>query len=233
MLAAPAQSVAMPAFSKIQDDPARLGHTFLRSTSLMCSLTLPVFLGMLLVGPRLIPEVFGTKWEAAIVPMQILCVGGMFRALQMFVHPTFMALGRVGLYTWVFGIDASVTAIGCWLVASHGVAAVACAVVVAAGITGIVNFLVISRLVSLSFTSLAAMTWPILIACAIMALAVLGIAQVLNGHVYELIVIFAQIVVGVASYIVAIAILARELWGELWGIVKLMRNQKRTLQPVA
>ncbi len=222
VLATPAQSVAMPVFSKIQDDPERLGRMFVRSTSLVCALALPVFLGLLLVGPRLIPPMLGVKWKAAIVPMQILCVSGILRGAQTFVHPTFMALGRVGLYMWIFLLDAAASAIGCWLAATHGVAAVAWAVVVAAGVTGLVNFFVISRLVTLSFANLYAATWPILVACGIMALAVLGTERVLIGQVHELIVLVAQVVIGMVCYGTAVAVLARELWGELWNMAKLI-----------
>jgi O-antigen/teichoic acid export membrane protein len=227
VLAVPAQSVAMPAFSKLQDDPWRLGRAFVRSTSLLCALAFPALLGMVCVGPRLIPAVLGTKWGAAVVPMQILCVGGILRGAQTFVHPTFMALGRVGLYMWIFVLDAAVSAVGCWIGATHGVASVAWAVVMAAAVTGVANFFVISRLVTLSFGDLYAATWPILVACGTMSLAVLGTERVLVGRVDDLIVLVAQAVVGAVSYGAAIAVLARELWDELWNMLNLMRTSKR------
>jgi PST family polysaccharide transporter len=230
MLTLPMQSVAMPAFSKIQDDPERLARTFVWSTTLVCALALPAFLAMLLIGPHLIPMVLGAKWESAIVPMQILCVAGMLRAAQTFVHPTYMALGRVVLLMWVFGLDAAVSAIGCWLAATHGMASVAWAVVVAAGVTGVVNLLVLSRLVRLSFASLTTKMWPTLVACGIMALAVLGTERVLGGRIHDLILVVVQTVVGAASFGTAFALLARELWSELWSIAKLMRSQKQEMQ---
>ena len=44
---------------------------------------------------------------------------------------------------------------------------------------------------TLSFADLYAATWPILVACGIMALAVLGTERVLVGRVHELIVFVA------------------------------------------
>jgi O-antigen/teichoic acid export membrane protein len=77
----PVIRVAMPLFSGIQDQAERLGRVFLRSTSLVCSVALPAFLGLLLIARDLIPLLFGSKWEAAIVPTQILCVGACVRAV--------------------------------------------------------------------------------------------------------------------------------------------------------
>jgi O-antigen/teichoic acid export membrane protein len=228
VIASPAQSVAMPAFSKMQDEPERLGRTFVRLTSLLCVVALPTFLGMLLLGPRLIPAVLGSKWGTAIVPMQILCAAGMLRTAQTFAHPIFMALGRVGLYTWIFALDAAVSAVGCWLASTHGVGSVAWAVVAAAGVAGLANFFVISRLVTLSFADLFAATWPILVACGTMSVAVLGTEHMLDGRIHELILLVMLVLIGIAAYGVTIALLAREFYNELWDIVRLMRASKRT-----
>ena len=232
-LISPAQRVAMPAFSRMQADVSLLGRTFVRSTCLVCALALPAFLGTLLIGPRLIPAVFGTKWDAAVIPMQILCVAGIFRAVQTFVDPTFLALGRVRLYTWLFALYASLSGVGCWLAATHGMAAVAWAMVVAAGGTGVANFFVVSRLVRIPFGGLYAGMWPILVACGIMGLSVFGTERVLSGRVHELIVLVTQVVIGMVCYGTAVAVLARELWDELWSIAKLMRGQTQAVQPPA
>ena len=230
LLTAPMQSVAMPAFSKIQDDPVRLARAYERSTIMVCAFALPVFLGMILVGPNVIHMVFGAKWEASIVPMQILCVAGILRAAQTFVHPTFIALGRVGLYMLVFGFDAALSAVGCWIAATHGMAAVAWAVVFAAGATGVANLFVVSRLVCISFASLTAGIWPILAACGIMVLTVLGIDRSLSGRVNELTMVIAQAVAGAVVYSTAVSVLARDLWGELWSISKTMIGKKGMVQ---
>jgi teichuronic acid exporter len=89
-------------FSGIQDQSERLMGAFLRSTSLVCSVALPAFVGLILVSPDLIPALFGAKWHAAVVPTQILCIAGAVRAVQTFAYPTMMALARAGRWMWVF-----------------------------------------------------------------------------------------------------------------------------------
>jgi O-antigen/teichoic acid export membrane protein len=219
-ISAPVTRVAMPLFSGIQDESERLMRVFLRSTSLVCSVALPAFLGLFLVAPDLIPLVFGSKWEPAIVPTQILCVGGCVRVVQTFVHPTMMALGKAGLYMSLFALSAAASAAGCFLAAGHGVAAVAWAVVIAGAITGVANFLVLSRLLHFSPPAPLHALSPIVAGCGVLALAVIGVDRTLSGHVHALVNVSLQIVVGASAYAASMAFLARGLSAELWSTAK-------------
>jgi O-antigen/teichoic acid export membrane protein len=216
-IAAPVARVALPLFSGIQDQSERLMRVFLRSTSLVCSVAFPAFLGLLLVAPDLIPLVFGAKWTAAIVATQILCVAGGVRVVQTFVHPTMMALGRAGAYMSLFALSAFASAAGCLLAAGHGIAAVAWAVVIASAITGLANFMVLSRLLHFSPTALVHAVSPIVAGCAVLALAVIGIDHALSGHVHALMKVVIQIGIGGLVYAASMAFLARELTAELWS----------------
>jgi PST family polysaccharide transporter len=216
----PVIRVAMPLFSGIQDQSERLMRVFLRSTSLVCSVALPAFLGLLLVAPDVIPLVFGSKWEAAIVPIQILCVAGCVRAVQTFVHPTMMALGRPGVYTSVFALSAAASATGCLLAVGYGVAAVAWAVVIAATITGLANFMVLSRLLHFSPAAPLQALSPVVAACGVLAITVIGIDRALSGHVHALVKVSLQIVLGASVYAASMVFFARGLSAELWNTAK-------------
>ena len=232
-MSAPVQRVAMPLFSGIQDESARLMRAFLQSTSLICSVALPAFLGLLLVAPTLIPLVFGSKWEAAIVPTQILCVAGCVRAVQTFVHPTMMALGRAGLYMASFVVSAVASAAGCLLAASHGVSAVAWAVVIASAITGLANFVVLSRLLHFSPTAPVQALSPIVAGCGVMALTVIGVDHALSGHFHVSVKVFFQIIVGASVYVASMAVLARELSAEIWSTAKPLFVKSQPAEPHA
>ncbi len=230
-ISAPVTRVAMPLFSGIQDQSARLGQVFLQATSLVCSVALPAFLGLLLVAPDLIPLVFGSKWEAAIVPTQILCVGGCVRAVQTFVHPTMMALGRAGVYTSLFALSAAASVAGCLLAAGHGVAAVTWATVIASAITGLANFLVLSRLLHFSPAAPLQAVSPIVAGCGLMALGVIGVDHALSGHVHVPVKISLQIIVGASVYAAGIAFFARELSTELWTMAKPLLMKRGSTEP--
>jgi O-antigen/teichoic acid export membrane protein len=219
-IAVPATRVAMPLFSGIQDQTERLRRAFLRSTSLVCSVALPAFLGLLLVAPDLMPIIFGSKWQAAIVPIQILCVLGCVRAVQTFVHPTMMALGRPGVYTSTFVLSAVASAAGCLLTARHGVAAVAWAVVLASAITGLANFIILSRLLGFSSAALVQAVSPIAAGCGVLVLGVIGVNHGVRAHVHPLVTVVLEIVVGGLVYTASMAVLARGLSAELWSTAK-------------
>jgi polysaccharide transporter, PST family len=226
-ISAPVTRVAMPLFSGIQDQSERLMGVFLRSTSLVCSIALPAFVGLLLVGPDLIPAVFSAKWQAAVVPTQILCVVGCVRAIQTFAYPTMMALGRAGSWVWLFALYAVVSAAGCYIAAGHGVAAIAWAVVAAGTITGVANFIVLSRLLQFSPWAPIQALSPILSCCLVLAFAVSAVDHALDGHVHALVNVAAQIAAGTTAYAVSMAFLARRLSSELWSTAKplLMRSR--------
>ncbi|CAN5682799.1 lipopolysaccharide biosynthesis protein [soil metagenome] len=81
MLGRPFNQVLSPAFSRIQDDAARLERAWLRSKRLSAAVVLPALLALVVVAPDFVPVVFGDQWEDAVLPLQLLCVGGLASSL--------------------------------------------------------------------------------------------------------------------------------------------------------
>ena len=69
---APISNVLFPAFSRLQDDPARLRQAFLRSQRLLVAMALPVGVGFALVAGPFINLVLGPQWTSAALVAQIL-----------------------------------------------------------------------------------------------------------------------------------------------------------------
>jgi polysaccharide transporter, PST family len=224
-VAAPTQAVAMPLFSGIQDQPERLGRIFLRSTSLVCSIAFPAFVGLLLVAPRLLPAVFGAKWNDAVLPLQILCVAGCVRAAQTFVHPSMLALGKPGIYTAIFTLNALVSALTCFLAARYSVAAVAYAVLISGVITGFVNCALLARLLRFHLTALGSNLLPILSACGLVVLALVTLDSTLSEHLGGLAIIAVQAAVATSVYIGSMMVLAPAIWAEFRVITKLITGK--------
>jgi O-antigen/teichoic acid export membrane protein len=74
-------SVLFPAMSRLQRDPARLQRAYLRMTALTGVISAPVMVAMAIAAPDLIATLYGPQWQGAVVPLQILCAFGYFRAL--------------------------------------------------------------------------------------------------------------------------------------------------------
>jgi PST family polysaccharide transporter len=81
-LTAPAGNVAIPAFSRLQDDPERFARYYLRALSLMVWIITPIF-GFLFVAARpVIVLVLGAKWAEAAPVFQILVISALGQLLM-------------------------------------------------------------------------------------------------------------------------------------------------------
>jgi len=73
----PIQHVVFPALASIQDDQERLRAVWLRGKRLALAIMAPGFLALAVVGPDLVPLVFGPKWNDSIPVLQLLCLAGL------------------------------------------------------------------------------------------------------------------------------------------------------------
>jgi PST family polysaccharide transporter len=74
-------SVLFPAFAKVQGDPQRLRRGYLFMTRLMALIAAPMMATLAVVAPHLVLSLYGPKWEGTVLPLQVLCLSGYFRAL--------------------------------------------------------------------------------------------------------------------------------------------------------
>lgn len=129
------QSVAFPVLSKC--DPERFERALKKFCELSSFIALPVFAGVAVVAPDLVPLLFGPKWNAAIPILQILTVYSAVRVVLGFVHPTMLAKGRTGLYVAMNIGFAALTFAGCLSATRWSPEAVAIAVLAAQVLFGI------------------------------------------------------------------------------------------------
>jgi O-antigen/teichoic acid export membrane protein len=216
----PVQRVALPLFAGVQTESERLLNAFVRGTSLVCLVTLPSLIGLLMVAPELIPFVLGHKWNAAVIPIQILCVGGCIKAIQTFVHPMMLAIGRPGLYTALFALNAIASTLGSWFAIRYGTAGIACAAVAASTLAGLANFIVLYRLLGLSSAKLVYAVLPPLVACGVMALCVIGVDRIMPMDAGIRAKLGAKIATGVVAYAGSMTVLQKELCYELWTLIR-------------
>jgi O-antigen/teichoic acid export membrane protein len=80
-LGRPFNEVLSPAFSRIQGDAERLERAWLRSKRLSVAVVAPAVLALVVLAPDFVPVVFGAQWDDAILPLQLLCIGGVAASL--------------------------------------------------------------------------------------------------------------------------------------------------------
>ncbi len=74
-------SVLFPALAHAQHDEARVRRAYLLLTTLTAMVAGPAMGTMTIAAPHLVGTLYGSRWTGAVLPLQILCVAGYFRAL--------------------------------------------------------------------------------------------------------------------------------------------------------
>ena len=87
-------NVTFPAFSKMQDNYEVLRHGYLKTITYISVVTFPLLAGLLVLAPLFITTVYTQKWNEMILPLQILCIGGMFSSITTFIGVIFWSTGR-------------------------------------------------------------------------------------------------------------------------------------------
>ena len=83
----------MPAYSKLQANPAALRNAYLRTLSLVMFVVMPATFGLITVARPLVQVLFGARWLEAVQPLQILAAFGLVRALASFAGYLFEGMG--------------------------------------------------------------------------------------------------------------------------------------------
>lgn len=95
-LSAPAGSVAVPAFSRLQGDPERFARYYLRAANLMAWISVPIFGFLFVAADPVIALVLGNKWRGAAPIFQILAIAALGQLLFESTIWLFVSRGQSG-----------------------------------------------------------------------------------------------------------------------------------------
>lgn len=87
--------VMFPAFSKIQNDLAKIQSIYLYMTSSIAKVTFPILALLFVVAPELIGVVFGEQWRPVADIVRILCLPGMLQSMVSFNGTIYQSQGRM------------------------------------------------------------------------------------------------------------------------------------------
>lgn len=92
--------VMFPAYSKIKNSVRLLQQTFLKTFSMSAAFIMLIG-GLIIALANDFTQIFlGTKWAGIVVPMQVLAIWGVIRALGGSTSPIFLALGKPKIITY-------------------------------------------------------------------------------------------------------------------------------------
>jgi O-antigen/teichoic acid export membrane protein len=86
--------VLFPMFSKLQADPPQLRVEYLRGVRLVVAVVVPISVAIVVLAHDIVTALYGAKWAAAAVPLQILAVFGCFQALWVLNGYLYNAIGK-------------------------------------------------------------------------------------------------------------------------------------------
>ncbi|MEP7228158.1 MAG: lipopolysaccharide biosynthesis protein [Gemmatimonadales bacterium] len=130
-------NVLFPSLARLQGDQTRLGTAYVRGVSLIALAMLPASAVLVVLSPELIRVVLGPRWDAVVLPFQILTSCMLFRTSYKMSDSLARATGSVYRRAWRQVLYATLVIGGAWIGQHWGVAGVAVAVSVAL----VINFL--------------------------------------------------------------------------------------------
>ncbi|HXJ02593.1 MAG TPA: oligosaccharide flippase family protein, partial [Micropepsaceae bacterium] len=205
----PAVNVAVSVIAKIRDDPKKLTRTVLTATQLAAMISAPIFVGLALIAPLIVPLGFGAKWTASIPIIQILCVYGIVGSCALIWGAIIAGLGRPDVTLATTTTSAVVSVSVLLLAAPWGLAAASMAFVARGYLTMPFTPLIIARLTGIPAAVQYRVFAPVVLAVLIMAICVEATIIALGGVAAPFAMIAASIAVGVFSYGMTLYVVAR------------------------
>lgn len=220
---------AVPLLSRIQEDPERLRRACLRAFRYSLVLVMPAFAGVALTAGDIIHVLFGAKWEASSMVLQILAVAGVVNTLSLLVDAILTAVGYPQRVLGLSLLRGVLTVGGTLLAARFGIEGVAAVSVVKAAIFAPIGFGVLRWVGGVPFVTLLQACWPPLAGCLAMGAAVLGVHGVLPDWppVWRLML---TVLVGAGTYGLVMWLIARSTCDELLALIS--RRGKGSHAPV-
>ena len=189
--------VAFPAFSQVQHDVPRLRGLYLRSSTLVATLVLPLCAGVAVAAPEMVRVLLGPKWDASIPVLRALCVAIPLSLTTMFAG--IVADARANLHRKVvLNIEFIMLLVSLfWLLRGYGILGVA----VAIGIGEVMRTLLYMRIthkdLAVSYLSLFAIYLPGLRNAATVGVGIMLVSAGLRDLGWPLLVVFGlQMLVG-------------------------------------
>jgi O-antigen/teichoic acid export membrane protein len=92
--------VTFPTMSKVQQDTERLKKIYLKTINYLSSINFPIYAFLFIMAPDLVPLIFGSKWNEAILIVQILSLYGAIRSTGNPIGSLILAKGKANWGFW-------------------------------------------------------------------------------------------------------------------------------------
>jgi O-antigen/teichoic acid export membrane protein len=171
--------VTLPAFSKINHDPLRMGQGLLRLVSFCSFFTVPLFAAVAVMAEPIVLLLFGERWRDAAPLLSAFGFGGVLFSVSFFNAPVMTAAGRTGLVLTLTVVNGALNLLGFFIGSFWGALGVAIAFSLRGYLVLPLNLVFLRRSIGLSSGTYLKALWPSYAAAAIAFGAVFAIHRAL------------------------------------------------------
>jgi O-antigen/teichoic acid export membrane protein len=168
-------SVFFRIFAIIREEPERLRRAYRKSALAVSLVGIPSFAVLIVLGPELIPFVYGDQWRSSILPFQILCLAGAFRMSSAYASAVTQAQGRIWSEIARSSVYVTLVVAGAWLGAAWGIAGVAVGVAIANCVMSLLMQTLVCKLTDLRWREVFGPQLPALCIAGVFAVVMLGV----------------------------------------------------------
>jgi O-antigen/teichoic acid export membrane protein len=197
----PIVNVSLSALSRLQNNPAALSSATIRLMSVSGTALYPIFFGIAVVAPDVVPTLFGDKWDDAILFIQILSPISVAATVNYFLASSLTAAGRTRWILWQALAQVVLAVLLTVAAAPFGVVPALIANVVRASVIAVVNVWLLKLAIGTAPIAVGRALMPPLISALVMT-AVLAAARPLLVELTDVALLraMATAAVGAALY---------------------------------
>lgn len=216
-------TVAFPAFSRLQSEPERMRRAFYKVTQYTSLLSFPVFISLATLAPELVPAIFGEKWAPSIPVMQVLALIGILQSVLFFNASIIRASGKPSWELGIMVLNAVSSILGFLIAVKWGIVAVAASFVIVGYALAPISYFAVRRLIQVDFWVYLKQFVPPLLASLLMAAAIMGLKYGIQDQALNIYLkLTMYILAGILTYLLVIGLTARKLYGQVLELVSLM-----------
>lgn len=211
-------NVALPAFSRLQHEPARLNAMFNQVCGAAALVAFPTYALLAISAGQLIPAVFGTKWHTSVPVLELLTLAGAAQAQLAFTSSYVIAIGLIRReLPWTVVVTLA-ELVGFAAAVHFGIVAVAAALAIVLTVAWPIRLLFLRAWGGLSLRSYAnGLTAPVI---ATVVMAVLVVPLHLAAPFSTSATLVEELMLGLATYIVALFVMAPEQIRGAWRLLR-------------
>jgi Membrane protein involved in the export of O-antigen and teichoic acid len=220
--------VIFPVFSRIKDDTIAYKNGYLKLISFLSILTVPALFGLLSIASEFIIVVYGDKWAASILPLQILCLLGIISSISPASGPVFYSKGVPEIEFKLSLVKLPITALALLIGSLYGIVGIATSMTIVAFVYYVITQKIINSLIKLSWKEyLKAIYIPILSSLT-MGLLVISYKHIIYrlGNINDITILISSILVGILIYTIMMYRFNQEINQKIIRDVKQYKNKK-------